>query len=135
MMRQVLITGTVTSGGGERRPLYAALVATCQPYAERVYSPLDTMELQGSNKERYQRAIELVSTSDLVIAEASVPSTGQGIEIQEACRRNVPLIVLAKAGSKVSGLVLGTPVLREVIHYDDLEQLQQALKERLETLV
>lgn len=36
---------------------------------------------------------EMVEWADLVVAEASFPSTGLGIELQIACARNTPIIV------------------------------------------
>jgi|SRR5579859_2291548 len=131
-MKQILITGSVTNEGSNRIRLYTKLVETCHGFAEHVYSPLDTMKFQGSDKERYQRAITLISTSNLVIAEVSTPSTGQGMELQEACRHNIPVIALAEDNSKVSGLVLGLPSLLSVIYYSDPVTLLAALISVLE---
>lgn len=39
---------------------------------------------------------EMVEWADLVVAEASFPSTGLGIELQIACARNTPIIVAFK---------------------------------------
>lgn len=39
---------------------------------------------------------EMVEWADLVVAEASYPSTGLGIELQIACARNTPIIVAFK---------------------------------------
>ncbi|NIU02075.1 MAG: hypothetical protein GWN01_14540, partial [Nitrosopumilaceae archaeon] len=38
----------------------------------------------------------MVETSDLLIAEASFPSTGLGIEMQLAEARNIPIIICLK---------------------------------------
>jgi hypothetical protein len=135
MLEQIFITGAVTSGGAERAQLYSKLAEVCKPYTQRLHSPLDAMAFRGSNEERYRQAMKWISTSNLLIAEATFPSTGQGIEIQEACRNNIPIIVLAEKGSKVSSVVLGIPVLREVIYYESVGQVLQALDERLQNFL
>jgi hypothetical protein len=130
-MQQIVITGAVTSGGADRTALYSTLVEICQPHAKKVYSPLDVMVFRGTNEERYQRAVTLVESADLLIAESSLPSTGQGIDIQEANRDGVPILILAEKNSKVSGLVLGSPMIKAVIYYDDIDHLKRVLDEKL----
>ena len=39
---------------------------------------------------------EMVEWSDLVVAEASYPSTGLGIELQIACSREIPVVIAFK---------------------------------------
>lgn len=43
---------------------------------------------------------EMVEWADLVVAEASFPSTGLGIELQIACARNTPILVAFKLDEK-----------------------------------
>ena len=57
------------------------------------------------------KSFQTVQEADLVIGEQSQPSTGQGMEIRECAILNKPLIVVAKEGSKVSGLVKAMHVL------------------------
>ncbi|MBN6110583.1 hypothetical protein [Xanthomonas bonasiae] len=54
---------------------------------------------------------EMVEWADLVIAEASFPSTGLGIELQIACARNTPIIVAFKLdeGHKAQPVDYRTP--------------------------
>lgn len=49
--------------------------------------------------------MELLKDTKVLIAEMSNVSTGQGMEIQEAVNLNIPILVIAKEGSKISGLV------------------------------
>ncbi len=133
-MKQILILGAIPSDGNKYMMLYSQLVSLCKNYAEEVYSPLDTKEFKGSAQERYDRAIRLVSTSELIIGELSAPSTGEGMEIQEACRCNIPLIIIAQKGNKVSELVRGVPILEEIVYYDTVEDLQRTIKAKLEEL-
>ena len=53
-----------------------------------------------------------------MIAEMSSVSTGQGIEIQEATTLNIPILVIAKTNSKISGLVKGCKSVKNIIYYD-----------------
>ena len=134
MLKQILITGSVTSAGHDNAPLYKELVSLCKSYANLVYSPLDTINFRGSDKERYQRAIKIVGSTDLMIAEMTVPSTGQGIELQEAFHKKVPVIVLASKYSKVSGLVLGAPNVKNVVYYENMRGLKETLKDILDDI-
>ncbi|MBD3361346.1 hypothetical protein GF358_00985 [Candidatus Woesearchaeota archaeon] len=81
-------------------------------------------KFKGSVSERYERAFKKVKEADLIIGEQSESSTGQGMEIGEATILNKPLIVIAKQGSKVSGLVKSCPILKEIIFYKDINDLK-----------
>lgn len=84
---------------------------------------------------------EMVEWADLVVAEASFPSTGLGIELQIACARNTPIIVAFKLDERhkappveyrtpdhdlhslqlgegyVSLMALGLPTIAKVLSY------------------
>jgi hypothetical protein len=86
---------------------------------------------------------EMVEWADLVVAEASFPSTGLGIELQIACARNTPIIVTFKLDEShkappieyrtpdddlhslqlgegyVSLMALGLPTIAKVLSYRD----------------
>ena len=53
------------------------------------------------------------------------------MEIREDVILNKTLLVIAKEGSKISGLVKGCPVLKQIIYYDSLEDLKLKLDESL----
>ena len=124
-MMKILILGALPKTELDKQ-LYKSIIEACATYGE-VSSPIDTAEFKGSEVERYERAFLKVKESDLIIAELSKPSTGQGMEIREATLLNKPLLVIAKKGSEVSGLVKACPVLRKIIFYDDLNNLKQEL--------
>lgn len=54
----------------------------------------------------------------------SNPSTGQGMELQEAVRLNIPIIVVAKKGSKISSTVLGSGKIKGTLFYDTKEDIK-----------
>ncbi|MCK5107661.1 MAG: hypothetical protein KAQ83_02960 [Nanoarchaeota archaeon] len=128
-MKNILILGALPKEK-EDEELYNVIIEVCEKFA-MVKSPIDTFNFNGSAKEKYERAFNLVKKADLVIGEQSKPSTGQGMEVRECAILGKPLIVVAKEGSKVSGLVKGCPVLKKIIYYSDLENLKKKLEEVL----
>ena len=126
-MENILILGSLPKAEEEMK-LYNSVVEVCKSFATEVKSPIDTAKFKGSEQERYKRAFQAVKNADLVIGEQSQPSTGQGMEIRECAILDKPLIVVAKEGSKVSGLVKGCPVTKEIIYYQDIEDLKLKLK-------
>ena len=128
----LLIIGTVTSANKENVETYNKIIEVCKQFSNNISSPLDTMQFKGSNEEKYKWAMERVGQAELIIAEMSVPSLGQGMELQEAVRLKIPTIIVAKEGSKVSGVILGTKIIKKVIYYHDIDELQVKLKEALD---
>ncbi len=64
---------------------------------------------------------EVIRSSDLVLAEVSYPSTGQGIELGWANDANMPIICIHKAGSNPSSaLRIITNKFAGYISSDDL---------------
>lgn len=129
--RNIMITGTITTAGEESLKIYEILVEELSQYASNIYSPIDTIKFKGTNEEMYARVMKMLQSTDLVIAEMSSPSTGQGMELQEAVRLNIPIIVVAKSGSKISGTVLGSGKIKEVVFYNEKEEIKGKFKEIL----
>lgn len=125
MKNKILITGTVMSANTDSAETYEKLVKMCKDINDNVSSPLDTMNFKGNDFERYNRAMELLQNASIIIAEMSIPSTGQGMELQEAIRLNIPIIVIAKNGSKVSGLVKGSGKVKSILYYDNIEDIKE----------
>ena len=120
----ILITGAVLTSSEDSINTYSKLVSFIGNKQE-VSSPLDTMQFKGNDVERYERAMNLVKKSKLVIAEMSQVSTGQGMELQEAANHNFPILVIAKKGSKVSGLVKGCRMVKDIVFYDEIEDVKE----------
>jgi len=127
----ILILGALPQDS-EKEKLYEDIIGVCKEFGE-VSSPLDTAKFEGSEADRYNRAFHKVKEADLIIGEQSAPSTGQGMEIREAAILEKPLVVIAKTGSKISGLVKGCPNLKEIIFYDNSEDLKSKLKNILQS--
>lgn len=122
----ILILGSLPKTSEEEN-LYNTIIKVANKFATEVKSPIDTAAFKGTETERYDRAFQTVAEADIVIGEQSSPSTGQGMEIRECDNLNKPLIVVAKEGSKISGLVKGCPATRTIIFYRDTAELQSDL--------
>lgn len=101
---------------------------------------------------------EMVEWADVVIAEASYPSTGLGIELQLACAQNIPAVLLFKLEDQhrappvqyqtadrhvhslqlgegyVSLMALGLPNVRKVLPYKNTEQAINDVLKMFETI-
>ncbi len=64
---------------------------------------------------------EEIKNSELVLAEVSFPSTGQGIELGWANILKVPIVCISKTGNKVSGSL--QYLTQDFITYTDSKDL------------
>ncbi len=129
-MHNILILGSLPKTEKETT-LYNAIIEVAKDFWSTVKSPIDTSKFKGSEEERYNRAFQTVKEADIIIGEQSRPSTGQGMEIREAAILNKHMIVVAKTWSKISGLVKGCPILKEIIYYENIEDLKSKLNKSI----
>ena len=128
----ILITGSVMISNPESIENYHKLISMIDTDKFSVSSPLDTMQFKGTDDERYKRAIQMLNNTSLMIAEMSNVSTGQGMEIQMAAILGIPVLVIAKENSKVSGLVKGCPVVKDIVYYDDIDAIKDKISSFIE---
>ncbi len=128
MKNFVLITGAIMTSDNTSLETYHQLVSYLEKNYE-VSSPLDTIKFCGNEAEKYQRAITLVEKSDLLIAEMSHVSTGQGMELQHAVNLGIPILVIAKYGSSISSLVKGCSGVEEFIYYENISDVKDKILE------
>lgn len=76
---------------------------------------------------------DIIATCDLVLAEVSFPSTGQGIELGWADAFNVPIICFYQTDSKVSSALRF--ISKSMAEYDTGEKMVSLLKAEIEKLV
>ncbi len=122
-----MITGAVLSSDDSMTKIYEKIISLIDTSKYSVSSPLDTMRFDGNDIERYKRAMNLLQDTKLVIAEMSNISTGQGMELQEAVNLNIPILVIAKEGSKISGLVKGWNNVKTIIYYNKIEDIEDKI--------
>lgn len=125
--KRVLITGSVLAADKSSVEVYEKLVRLIDKDKYLVSSPIDTMKFQGDDVARYKRDMDLLQDTKFIIAEMSIVSTGQGMELQEAANLNIPVLVIAKTGSKISGLVKGCQNLVDIIFYDNIDDISDEI--------
>lgn len=130
-MKNILITGSVMSSNNESIKNYEKLVEWCETNGFEVSSPLDTMKFTGNDEERYERAMNLIDSTNYIIAEMSIPSTGQGMELQQAIIKKIPILIIAKKDSKISGLIKGSKGIVDILYYDEIEDIKDELVKTL----
>lgn len=81
-------------------------------YQNELYAPLaqefgNTVEFYFPHDEANdgKDSRNIIESCDLVLAEASYSSTGQGIELGWASSRNIPILCVYKSGVEVSSAV------------------------------
>lgn len=126
---RVLITGAVLASSEESIETYQKLESYIDTNKFIISSPLDTMKFKGNDIERYERAMNLLKDAKFIIAEMSTASTGQGMELQEAVNLGIPILVIAKTGSKISGLVKGCCNVSDIVYYADIDDIESIVKE------
>jgi len=136
-MRKVYIFGPIFLFGEDYLPIYKKLNQLCAKYFDEVIGTYpDFWESKESPKEFYGRTYETITKCDLFIAEVSSPSHGVGMELQMAQEHNIPVWALVKSGIDFSKstMVLGLPVLKEIISYTNTEDLIEKLDQKLNSL-
>lgn len=122
---RILITGAVLSSDNNSIDIYNKIISWIDNSEYQISSPLDTMQFKGNDFERYDRAMRLLQDTKMIIAEMSNISTGQGMELQEAVTLNIPILVIAKYDSKISGLVKGCKNVKDIIYYKNIEDIKE----------
>jgi hypothetical protein len=106
-------------------------------YENELYKPIKESELAQTHHFFLPHEPENLNTDaktelkmmDLLVAESSLPSTGQGIELAQAEAAGVPIICFYKTGSKPSGSLRF--VTNELIEYRDIDDFLAKLADRL----
>jgi len=124
---RILITGAVLASDNSLIDIYNKILSWLDNSKYQISTPLDTMKFKGTDIERYERAMSLLQDTKLMIAEMSNVSTGQGMEIQEAVNLKIPILVIAKQNSKISGLVKGCKNVKDIIYYNNIEDAKEEI--------
>jgi glycosyltransferase involved in cell wall biosynthesis len=106
-------------------------------YENELYKPIKESELTKVHHFFLPHEPENMDTdakkelkhTDILVAESSLPSTGQGIELAQAEAAGVPIVCFYKIGSKPSSSLRF--VTKELIEYKDGEDFLSKLAARL----
>lgn len=99
-----------------------------KPIRESELNKLHTFILPHEDQEN-MNIREVLKNCDLVIAEVSIPATGQGIELGWANILGVPIVCVSKEGSEVSRSL--KYVTNEFLTYKDPSDLITQISEFL----
>ena len=103
------------TGGREFESIYQAIVRTLTEdghvvlTAHLAESGVIESEAVISPQEVYSRDITWIGSSDILIAEVSVPSHGVGYEIGFSLGLGKPVLALYQEGRKISKMISGNP--------------------------
>ena len=109
-------------------------------YENELYKPLKESELSATHHFFLPHepenidvdAVDELKQTDILVAEVTYPSTGQGIELAQADAVRVPIICFFRAGSKPSSSLRF--VTNKIIEYSDIHDLLAKLQAELDQL-
>lgn len=106
-------------------------------YISELYEPLkDSLAknhdivLPHDTNEEGVNSKDVIPVCDLMLAEVSHPSTGQGIEIGWASANNIPIICIYRSGTKPSSAIRF--ISDRVIEYLSSEDMIEKLRTEIE---
>lgn len=122
------------SGGRQDEKAYQHLVKVLLelgaevPTAHIAETGIEIIDGQENPRDIYQRDVDWIEESDLLIAEVSTPSHGVGYEIGYALFLGKPVLCLYQRSVLVSKMITGNPhPLLSVHPYSDLEEAAETL--------
>ena len=107
-------------------------------YINKIYNPIKNSNLSESNSFVLPHESKIINTkavianSDLVIAEVSIPSTGQGIELGWTNYCKTPIVCIYKKGTKISSALKF--ITNNFIEYENVNDMIDKLKEFISKL-
>jgi 2'-deoxynucleoside 5'-phosphate N-hydrolase len=136
-MKKIYFAGSIR-GGRNDNELYAQIIVELRSFGEVLtehvgYNSLSPSgEVDMSDQEIYNRDMKWLTSSDIVVAEVSMPSLGVGFEIASAIglKKDVLCLHRSQSGKKLSAMISGCPDVR-VMEYQTLDDAKQILDEFL----
>lgn len=101
-------------------------------YINKVYKPIKNSILSEENnfvfphESKIINSKEVISSSDLVIAEVSIPSTGQGIELGWSSYTKIPIVCIYEKNSRISSSLKF--ITNNFIEYENSEDMLEKIK-------
>lgn len=127
------------SGGRQDEAVYQHLVDFLLrlnievPTAHIAETGIEEIDAREASRDIYQRDVDWIRESDLLVAEVSTPSHGVGYEIGYALDLAKPVLCLYQKRVVVSKMITGNPhPLLTVKAYDDLPDAEEFLKRFLD---
>lgn len=104
-------------------------------YKNKIYNPIKQSNLVRENTlffphddgNKIVNTKEIIANYDLVIAEVTLPATGQGIELGWADYAKTPILCLYEKGAKISSSLKF--ITKDLIEYEnDIDMINQISK-------
>lgn len=104
-------------------------------YINKIYKPIKMSDLYKSNifyfphedSNKIANTKEIISKYDLIIAEVSLPATGQGIELGWADYAKTPILCIYKKGAKISSSI--KLITNNFIEYENEKDMIEKVSE------
>ena len=97
-------------------------------YKSKIYEPIRKSDMYENNEfifphdgNEMLNTKEIIEKSDLIIAEVSLPSTGQGIELAWADFAKAPVLCIYEKNSKISSTLKF--ITNDFIEYDGADDM------------
>lgn len=109
-------------------------------YISKIYNPIRNSKLIQSNifflphedKSKIVNTKDIISNYDLVIAEVSLPATGQGIELGWANYAKTSILCIYQKGAKISSSL--EFVTNHFIEYEDINDMVNKISSFIEKM-
>lgn len=105
-------------------------------YINKLYNPIKESEFFKEHEfifphdgDKVINTKEIISKSDLLIAETSLQTTGQGIELGWADYANIPIICIYEKGVEISSSLKF--ITKDFIEYENIEDMINKIKMKL----
>lgn len=109
-------------------------------YKNKIYDPIknsnlvqfNTFFLPHEEKNKIVNTRSIISDYDLVIAEVSLPATGQGIELGWANYAEIPIVCIYKKGKEISSSLKF--ITNYFIEYEDINDMIDKISNFIEKI-
>ena len=140
---QIFLAGSVSGADEKQLEKYGIYEKVLKPFG-KVIAPKDidkfiekckkektTFSQKQLDKIIVEYDLTQVKTSELVVCDLTLNSTGVGIELGVAKTNNIPVIFCYQKGTNISTIVRGAFFDSTFIEYKNIEQLQEKLIEKI----
>lgn len=134
---KVFLSGSIR-GGRQMLPTYQFICGYLRRNGHEVLSwhvahdGVEMTESLMSESQIYERDMGFLKTSECMIAEVSMASTGVGYEVCSAINKVIPILCVHRPDTNVSAMILGnTNGNVTVKEYSNTEELEVILREFL----
>ena len=99
------------------------------PTAHIAETGIEEVDAREGSRDIYERDVNWIRESDLLVAEVSTPSHGVGYEIGYALDLDKPVFCLYQKGVVVSKMITGNPhPLLTMMEYQDMTHAEEILR-------